>query len=345
MNFLIELIKFLGGTAALIAVVAFLAKLLAQHWLAESMEEFKLGLSRRLEEHKSELTTRLESHKSDLQSQVETHKAKLALENAKAVDAAKFEFEQELILRRGEVDLAREGYRVSVESEKQRIERLRAQTQRWALPIQGAIEDLRHRLNDVINNDGYLMLDEATTKVEGWSADYRYYMSSTVYYFAQYFCWTRLMQQQLGHDLFDSTGNMRKFIEYVNDIGDIIGRFPFDPEGDAEDTADFQVFRLQQRAIGELLLTRQASGEQVMTYREFLDKWTTQDDAAFKQHIAPVIQFLDKLQPNKDLRWTRVTSLLEELGSFSSLCEVLLHSPQAKHDAQPLAAADGSAAR
>lgn len=333
MDFLIELIKFLGGTAALLAVVAFLAKLLAQHWLVEDLEQFKLGLAQRLEAHKADLTTRLESHKSALLSEVETHKAKLALENSKAIDTAKFEFEQQLILRRGEVDLFREGYKLSAESEKQRAERLRTQIQRWALPIQGAIGDLSHRLRDVLTDDGYLMLDETTEKIDGWSADYGYFMSSTVYYFAQYFCWTRLMQQQMGYELFESTGDMRKFIDYVNTIGDTLSRFPYYPDGDPDDMRDFQVFRLQQRAIGELLLTRLPSGEQVMTYREFFDKWSANTDEEFLRHIKPIVQFLNAIKNSGDLRWTRLDRLVSDLDEFSTLCNALLQSGSVTNEA------------
>jgi hypothetical protein len=328
MSFFVELIKLLGGTVALVAAAAALAKFLTQHWLAKDLEAYKLGLLRELEEHKSSLTTELEARKSALQSDVETHKAKLSLQNSQALDSAKFEFEQQLIARRGEVDLYREGYKYATESEKQRTERLRSQIQRWALPIQGSIEDLTHRLRNITENDGYKMLSTSNDKVNGWSADYQYFISSTSYYFAQYFCWTRLIQQQLGMELFGSNQEMKAFLSHIDDVGQTISSFPFDKEN-GYDPANFdcQVFRLQQRAIGELLVQRSATGEQVMTYREFLDEWVDPTKSQFKLHVTPLITFLNDVKPEKDLRWMRLLEMARRLDTFSNACaNVLQHT-------------------
>ena len=173
MSFLMDSMSAAAVAAALVGAAAFLAKALVASQLTKDVEEFK----------------------RNLQYDIESHKAALTLQNSRALDVAKFEFEKELILHRGEVDLVKEGYKYSAESQKQRHERLRTQVQRWALPIQSAVADLSHRLNDVLVDDGYIMLSPEKPKQEGWSANYHYFMPSTLYYFAQYFCWTRLMQQ------------------------------------------------------------------------------------------------------------------------------------------------------
>jgi hypothetical protein len=325
MSFFAELIKLLGGTVALVTVAGVLAKLLTTQWLSKDLENYKLALTHELEEHKSSLTTELEKRKSALQSDVETHKAKLSFQNSRALDSAKFEFEQKLVARRGEVDLYREGYKYAAESENQRTERLRNQIQRWALPIQGSIEDLIHRLHSIVKGDGYVMLSTSNVRVDGWSADYQYFITSTIYYFAQYFCWTRLIQQQLGRELFDSNQEMTTFLSHIDDVSQTISSFPFAKRnGDDLGDSDSQVFPLQQRAIGELLIQRNTTGEQVMSYREFLDKWVDPAEIQFKVHIGPLVSFLNDLKPTKDPRWIRLLDMNDRLKTFSEACEAVL---------------------
>src|SRR4029453_16215936 len=113
MDFFWNFISVLGGSVALVGAAAFLAKLLTQHWLTKDLEGYKFQL---------------------LQD-IETHKAQLARGNAEALDHAKFEFEKELISRRGDVDVFRDEMKYLNESEQQRHERLHSQIQRGANPI------------------------------------------------------------------------------------------------------------------------------------------------------------------------------------------------------------------
>ena len=327
MSSFLDILSTAGATAALIGGAAFLTKALVQNQLTKDLEEFKRDLQR-------DQQLEIESYKAAVLQDIESHKARLLLQNTQALDAAKFEFEKELILHRGEVDLVKEGYRYSAESEKQRNERLRSQVQRWALPIQGAIADLSHRLEDILTDDGYLPLSSTYKKVEGWSADYDYFMPSTLYYFAQYFCWTRLLQQQLGHELFQSGEEMGAYFEIMDQASQSVGRFPYYKEkGDPSDAVNRQVFRLQQRAIGELLISNAGAGENILTYREFLDRWMKKDDEVFSRHIAPLELFLRDLSPTNDLRWTRLHDMNNRLHKFEQACQEILRPSVAETDA------------
>ena len=310
MSFLIDSLSTVAVATALVGAAAFLAKALV----------------------KNQLSKDIEGYKRDLQYDVESHKAALILENSRALDSAKFEFEKELILHRGDVDLVKEGYKYSAESQKQRHDRLRAQVQRWALPIQSAISDLSHRIHDIMSDNGYVMLSSTRAVRDGWSANYEYFMPSTLYYFAQYFCWTRLLQQQLGHELFNSSEEMATFFNLMNNASDSISRFPYDREkGDLPDQINKQVFKLQQRAIGELLVSRTADGESIQSYREFLDRWTDKDDTVFARHISPLQEFLLDLSPVKDQRWERLLDLNKHLAEFGEACQQILQ-PHASDD-------------
>ena len=323
MSFFSEFATVVGGSVALVGAAAVLAKLLATHWLSKDLDDYK-----------TELLLTVEGRKKELQADLESHKAKLGFQNAQALDSAKFEFEKELILKRGEIDIAREGFKFASESDTQYSARLMVQIQRWALPIRGAIQDLTHRLGDVLGNDGNVMLSRKSEPVDGWSATYDYSMSSTIYYFAQYFCWVRLMQQQLGHELFRSGEDMSAFFAHIHNVSSAISTFPLDKkDGDNSDFVDRQIFRLQQRALGELLVERSPAGDLVMTYKDFMDKWLDGNNLAFKRHTAPMELFLSDIVPEKDLRWDRLSTMKRKLQEFARACEVILQ-PQPKPSAQ-----------
>ena len=192
MNLFWDFISILGGTVSLVGVAAFLGKLLA-HWLTKDLEDYKSSLVRDLE----------------------THNAQLARTNSEALDRAKFDFEKELISRRGDVDLFRDQMKYVNESEQQRQTRLKGQIQRWANPILGALDDLEHRLSNILDENGYLALSKNYKKQLPWSVDYNYFTASTLYNFAQYFCWTRLLQHQLSFELFNSTEEMKTFLSNI----------------------------------------------------------------------------------------------------------------------------------
>ncbi len=299
MSFAWELLTGAGAATALVGGAAYLSKALVNH----------------------RLTKDLEDHKRALLSDLETHKAALALANTQALDRARFEFEQQLIERRGAVDILKEGFKFGAESDKQRAERLRTQVQRWAVPIRSAIADLSGRLDNILQHGGHVLLQPGPPPVPGWSADHAYFMPSTLYYAAQYFCWTRLLEQQLGHELFRSGDEMARFFDLMHRCTDTLGRYPFDTEVSSTPPAtDRQVFKLQQRAVGELLLEHGSSGDGIASYRAFLDRWTDADDRVFHRHIAPLETFLRGLQPQADVRWLRLRALRTCLADFDRAC-------------------------
>jgi hypothetical protein len=314
MTFFWSVISALGGTAALVAIAAFLAKTLVQHWLAKDIED-----------HKSRLSINTDKYKNELAKELELEKANLARANAQALDEAKFEFEKALIVRRGEVDLFRDQVKYLNESAQQRRARLYAQIQKWANPIGMAIGDLEHRLGNILSDGGYIALSSSSRLPENWSADYSYFMASTLYYFAQYFCWTRLLQRDLAFELFRSSDDMEAFRRNIEEVSDEIGRFPYRPDTVAgPQPVDGQVFRLQQRAIGELLFDKSGPTEQILTYREFLDRWLDPADTRFRAHIGPLEKFLADIRPQNDLRWHRLEGTRKYLIEFGNTCNRVL---------------------
>jgi hypothetical protein len=74
-------------------------------------------------------------------------------------------------------------------------------------------------------------------------------MNSTLYLFGQYFCWIRMLEEELNFELFESQVEKDEFFFAVREVSKALSDFP--PSYSCSGK-DFQVFRLQQRVIGEL---------------------------------------------------------------------------------------------
>ncbi len=86
--------------------------------------------------------------------------------------------------------------------------------------------------------------------------DSGYFMASTLYQFGRYFCWIGMLEEELSFEVFRSHKEMDEFLAKVIAVSKALGDYTPQPplSGNANDT---QVFRLQQRAIGETLASRE----------------------------------------------------------------------------------------
>lgn len=319
MSLLGDIISVIGGAVALVAAAAWLAKMLIQHWLNEDIE----------------------THRSSLRKDVESHKSQMQQNVAMTLQEAKYEFENELVLRKGEIDVFRDELKNWNESESEREKRLRGQAMKWANPILSAIRDLKSRIDEILLHQGFWALSSSSSGApHGWSANYNYYMVSTLYYFAQYFCWTRMLQQKISAELFVSNSDLDDFQKLMTRVSNSLERFPFTDE--LEETTgnesqeidskaipkDIQLFSLQQRAIGESLILDDENGERIMSYKEFVDNWVNQDNIKFRRHMDPLESFLKEIKPEDDLRWSRLFEMAQQLEDFETTCASVLRPDQ-----------------
>jgi hypothetical protein len=86
-------------------------------------------------------------------------------------------------------------------------------------------------------------------------------------------------------------------------------------------SGDRQVFKLQQRALGEALFVLDGSELRCMRFSEFLEKWT---QPAFKPFFDPLSRFIDQLKPENTLRWKRLELMAQALEQLRLECERLL---------------------
>lgn len=137
------------------------------------------------------LRLQVENHKSSLDQQVETFKADLKAKSDRQLE----EFKNQLTERSAEKD------------------RIRNEVARWSNPIPSAVTQLNNRLHNMLDDQGYLALSpDVRQRVNPqWSIRYDYFFPSTIYLFSRYFCWTGLLEEKVGFELFDKQDDKEAF--------------------------------------------------------------------------------------------------------------------------------------
>jgi hypothetical protein len=87
---------------------------------------------------------------------------------------------------------------------------------------------------------------------------------------------------------------------------------------------DRQVFRLQQRVIGELLILRDSNIPRCMSYPEFLEKLK---ESSFERHFEPLRAFLENVSPGDNCRWIRLEETRKALHDLMEYCQQVLKMP------------------
>lgn len=208
----------------------------------------------------------------------------------------------------------------------ERRERVRQDTLRWANPILGAVNDLKHRLDNILDAAGHDALREGYNgQTPEWSVTYDYFMSSTLYVFGQYFAWVRLLQEEMNPEVFPSRQAADTFFRAVWNVADCLLEWPPTRYSCADKRRDTQLFSFEQRAIGELFILRHPdTGRRwCMSYPDFLQK---KDDPQFVPHLEPLLSLLKNLSVDSegDCRWSRLVATRQALGELRDHCERLL---------------------
>jgi hypothetical protein len=231
-------------------------------------------------------------------------------------------------MRRADAELAALNARLASERDLQtrardaaaaQSERIRAEILRWSNPIRGAVLDLKHRLRNILDSGGYAALQPTPNALvpKGWSIDHAYFLPSTLYVFCQYFHWVRRLEVELGFDLFASQRDKDAFIERLSAVSDALGEWWYGLSA----ADDRQVFRLQQRALGECLLVREPA-PRCLDYPEFL---MDHDAPPLETHLAPLIALIDGLDPQAHPeRWARLRRVLTALDALDDHTHQLL---------------------
>jgi hypothetical protein len=249
-----------------------------------------------------------------------THALSHDLETYKA--ALKRHTDDALLTQKAAFDLQLASFQSGLNDRLAREARVRIELERWANPILDAVRSLHRRLDNILNEDGYVALTPDARWNPEWSVTHAYFLPSTVYLFAQYFCWERLLQESLRFDLFRGQADKDTFLKALREVGRPLGRFPLDDLQDLP-LGDCQVFSLQQRAAGEALIVEKDTGPVCMRIADFIAKWP---DPAFAAPFVPITIFLDRLAPNTK-RWRRLTLVHSALEPLDQQCQNVLAPP------------------
>ena len=212
------------------------------------------------------------------------------------------------------------------DAQAEQQERIRQEVIRWANPILGAVQDLRYRLINILEDRGYRVLNKNYQQetIPQWSISYEYLMESTLYLFAQYFAWIYLFEEELSFEIFHSHKSKDRFLDAIHGVSQALGSFPL--KGGECSGVDTQIFNLQQRSIGELLIIRPESGSRYcMSYPEFAEKLHNPN---FGRYIQPLVELLDGLEPDTDCRWKRLIATRDALKKLERNCRQLLQLPE-----------------
>ena len=216
-----------------------------------------------------------------------------------------------------------EAYRTQLAKDTEHRDRVRQEVLRWSNPILGgSLKELQGRLKNILEDEGYAALSsKSKDKLNPeWSIDHEYFFSSTVFLFAKYFCWVSLLEERLSFELFKDRAERDKFFGKLNAVARTLATFPLEELKSISGGGDLQVFRLQQRGIGEAFYVSDGTNLRAMRYTEFLEKWR---DHEFQCRFKPLTRFLEGLEPSNKLPWQRLELMKGRLHDLQLECEQL----------------------
>lgn len=236
-----------------------------------------------------------------------------------------YQFKRRELIQSARLEVSKQQELQAMTREKERQDRVRQEIIKWTNPILGAVESLRHRLENVIERDGYLALSkEGASKIDvNWSIDYDYFMPSTLYYFGQYFAWVQMLREELNFELFQIQATKDTFLAAIEAVTKALSHFSLNGSCPGQDT---QVFRLQQRAIGELLIVRENGNRRCISYPDFLNSLSS---SPFEQQMKPLKALLEGISPTpkNNCRWVRLNVTHAALVELETHCNALLRPP------------------
>lgn len=233
-----------------------------------------------------------------------------------ALDAQKLQAIEEL---KAEKQTAVENLKADLGQQAKAQDHLSEEIRRWSNPILGSVEALLGRLGNILDNTGYPALSTEIDKREDWNISHEYFLTSTIYLFSQYFCWTQLLREKFSFELFESHVEKDAFFRVQDQAACQLSTWPL-PDGAPED-GDRQVFSLQQRQMGESLIVKSNDTEGCMRYAEFEQSF---QDPDFRARFEPLERFLTNLSPEAPARWWRMVEMKKELERVKQECRRVL---------------------
>ncbi|MBF9131132.1 hypothetical protein I0C86_19520 [Plantactinospora sp. S1510] len=202
---------------------------------------------------------------------------------------------------------------------RSRRETVRRETLKWTTPILMSTDELNSRLGNLLEGGAYPALDANWRRPEAWSMSHGYLYSSTLYLFSAYFSYVELLRRSLNFELFRSQEDKNLLFHGLDAVASTLASYPAPWSSGGRDA---QVFRLQQRAIGELMFVDGVDGPTCLTLADFTERLA---EDRFLRQLAPLRELIDGLAPVQgDCRWQRLAATRQALTALSGTCRQLL---------------------
>jgi hypothetical protein len=300
-----------GTVSAIIAILALVGKVAVEKFFQSGVEALKAELKRQNDLELAEV-------RQNFQKEVELLKSDLKHQNDLELARVRQGFQKELLDEKAKADQQAEIFHQALQSEEAAKERIRSQIVSWANPVLNAVQSLESRLNNILDHEGYVALNNAHPQPDpNWSVTYDYFLNSSMYSFAQYFCWVRFVELEFSFELFHKNVTKDKFFGAMIEVSKALGDYPRTYQGK---DPDLQLFRLQQQAIGESMASHHGEKHQCIGYSTFLVKLP---DATVSSLFHPLKMVLDSVKPGEK-RWERLLDVRASVAQLRAECEALL---------------------
>jgi len=130
-----------------------------------------------------------------------------------------------------------------------------------------------------------------------------------------------MLQDELSFELFETQNEKDTFFQAIHNVSRSLSSFPLSSNYGCKEK-NTQVFSLQQRAMGELLIIREGERKRCMSYPEFLERMNSKE---FQHHFQPLMVLLDRIHPDDECKWKRLEATAAALRDLEKVCKELLN--------------------
>lgn len=175
----------------------------------------------------------------------------------------------------------------------------------FTVPLLKSTETLERQINNLIRN-----------AERGWYESSEYYRLSTLYTFAEYLGWVRIIERRFGYVDIDRSRGGRKFNRQFYGFYRALCSFGyFRWSSDVEKVIESSIPRRIFTAIGEVMILGEGENERIREFSDFCIKYVNDDQ--FRRWFNNLHEFLRNF-PEDDFRWDRLIAAGANLRALSS---------------------------
>ena len=186
---------------------------------------------------------------------------------------------------------------------------------RFTTPLMRSSETLERQINNFVRNAD-----------KDWYGTSDYYRLSTLYSFAEYLAWVRLIERRLGFIAIEHSHGGRRLDEGINGLFRAMSSFHYFRWTDDEAVERSTVPRRLFTAMGEVSIVRQDGGDAVLEFSDFCVRYV--NDQQFRRWFRELDEFLAAVR-DEPFRWDR---LIAAGANLRILVRLLERSAGVGHD-------------